>query len=143
MVLVAFMVTRPEAAGDAETSSKRKLIVVTNNHTSYLSLRCFSFDNAFDVQHLNSWEQFKFMVDVRVIFPSATMWNCSTNMGTFVAFRHDYACSNHPSNTCQWRFDEHMTYVYDPTVALWVAVEYNPNYESLNRGGVIRGYYVN
>ncbi|OIT32945.1 hypothetical protein A4A49_20288 [Nicotiana attenuata] len=119
-----------------------KTVVVTNNHTNYLSIRCFSFDDDGQVKHLNKMGSFNISVKIRNFFPSSTMYNCSTNMGTFVAFQSDYECISH-STPCEWRFDERFTYLYNPKDEEWVAHEYNPNYESLKRGGVIKGYYVN
>ncbi|OIT37044.1 hypothetical protein A4A49_58136 [Nicotiana attenuata] len=126
------------AAGFPDT----KTVVVTNNHTNYLSIRCFSFDDDGEVRHLNKMGSFNISVEIRKFFPSSTMYNCSTNMGTFVAFRSDYECISH-STPCEWRFDEEFTYLYNPKDEEWVIHEYNPNYESLKRGGVIKGYYVN
>ncbi|KAK4354964.1 hypothetical protein RND71_027158 [Anisodus tanguticus] len=119
-----------------------KLVVVKNNHTNYLSIRCFSFDDYLSIKHLKSNEEFSFKVNIRTIFPTATMFNCSTNMGTFMAFRSNYQCVT-DSDPCQWMFDENFTYRYhskDKELALY---EYNPNYESLTRGGIMKGFYVN
>ncbi|KAK4349581.1 hypothetical protein RND71_032336 [Anisodus tanguticus] len=121
---------------------EEKVVVITNNHTNYLSVRCFSFDNDGKVQHLNTMGSFNITVKIRKLFSSSTMWNCSTNMGTFVAFKYDYGCVDR-LKPCEWRFDENFTYRYSPKEEEWVAHEYNPNYESLTRGGVIKGYYVN
>lgn len=119
-----------------------KLVVVKNNHTNYLTIRCFSFDDSFPLNHLKSNQEFSFKVNIRRVFPTATMFNCSTNMGTFVAFRSDYQCVTDPE-PCQWMFDENFTYLYSSKDKEWVLNEYNPNYESLKRGGVMKGYYVN
>ncbi|PIN20128.1 hypothetical protein CDL12_07185 [Handroanthus impetiginosus] len=127
----------------AKLNANEKIVVVTNNHTNYLSIRCFSFDNDFDVTHLPSWGQYKFRVRKRVVYPSSTIFNCSTNMGTFVAFKYDYECSKDKYDTCDWRFDEESAYRWDPKLNTWVAYDYAPNYESLNRGGVIKGYFAN
>ncbi|KAL3844438.1 hypothetical protein ACJIZ3_001841 [Penstemon smallii] len=126
-----------------QAMSKEKLVVVTNNHTNYLSVRCFSFNDDFDVTHLQPWNQFRFRVRKRLIYPSATMFNCSTNMGTFVAFKFNYECSEDKYDTCDWRFDEDSAYRWDPESKKWTQVDYQPNYESLTRGGVIKGYYAN
>lgn len=126
---------------DAETSPKN--IVLTNNHTNYLSIRCFSFNNEFDVKHLPPWGQFQFTVRMSTIYPSSTMFNCSTNMGTFVAFRYNYECSMGNYDTCEWRFDENNAYRWEPKSNIWVLADYAPNYESLDRGGVIKGYFAN
>ncbi|KAK4422479.1 hypothetical protein Salat_1830400 [Sesamum alatum] len=122
---------------------KQKIIVLTNNHTNYLSVRCFSFNNEFDVVHLPSWGQYKFRVKKRYIYPSSTMFNCSTNMGTFIAYKFDYECSKDKYESCDWRFDEDSAYRWEPKVKSWVLYDYAPNYESLNRGGVIQGYFAN
>ncbi|KAM3358247.1 hypothetical protein P3S68_021178 [Capsicum galapagoense] len=120
-----------------------KIIVITNNHTNYLSVRCFSFDNdGDDVKHLHAMDSFNITVKIRKFFSTSTMYNCSTNMGTFVAFKYNYGCATH-SGPCEWRFDENFTYHYSPKRKQWVVYEYYPNYESLTRGGVIKGYYVN
>lgn len=124
-------------------AKRDKIVVVTNNHTNYLSVRCFSFDNGFDVTHLQPWDQFKFRVKERVFYPSATMFNCSTNMGTFVAFRFNYQCNDDMYETCDWRFDEESAYRWDPKSQVWSQQDFQPNYESLDRGGVIQGYFAN
>uniref|UniRef100_A0A3Q7HGP8 S-protein homolog n=1 Tax=Solanum lycopersicum TaxID=4081 RepID=A0A3Q7HGP8_SOLLC len=120
----------------------KKIVVITNNHTNYLSVRCFSFEDDGNVKHLSTMSSFNITVKVKNFFSSSTMYNCSTNMGTFVAFKYDYGCVSR-STPCEWRFDENFTYRYSPKDQKWVAHEYNPNYESLTRGGVIKGYYVN
>ncbi|EPS62639.1 hypothetical protein M569_12151, partial [Genlisea aurea] len=120
-----------------------KTVVVTNNHTNYLSLRCFSFDNDYTVVHLQTWGQYRFRFNTRVFYASSTMFNCSTNMGTFVAYRYDYECSDWRFETCDWRFDEESAYIWHPKSKTWATYEYDPNYESLNRGGVIQGYFAN
>uniref|UniRef100_M1CUM8 S-protein homolog n=1 Tax=Solanum tuberosum TaxID=4113 RepID=M1CUM8_SOLTU len=119
-----------------------KIVVITNNHTNYLSVRCFSFDDDGEVKHLNTMGSFNITIKIKKFLPTSTMFNCSTNMGTFVAFNSHYECVSH-SGPCEWRFDENFTYRYSPKEKEWVAREYNPNYESLTRGGVIKGYYVN
>ncbi|CAN4077217.1 unnamed protein product [Withania somnifera] len=85
---------------------------------------------------------FNITVKIRKFFPSSTIYNCSTNMGTFVAFQYQYSCVSR-STPCEWRFDENFAYRYSTKLESWNAYEYNPNYESLTRGGVIKGYYVN
>ncbi|TMX03896.1 hypothetical protein EJD97_013038 [Solanum chilense] len=120
----------------------KKIVVITNNHTNYLSIRCFSFDDDGEVKHLNTMGTFNITVKIKKFFPTSTMFNCSTNMGTFVAFNSHYECVSH-SRPCEWRFDENFTYRHSPKEEKWIAHEYNPNYESLTRGGVIKGYYVN
>lgn len=127
---------------------KEKIIVITNNHTNFISVRCFSFDNNFTVVHLPSWGQYKFRVRKRLIYPSSTMFNCSTNMGTFVAYKHDYNCIGDMYDTCDWRFDETSAYLWEPQGdpqgnGYWHQMDYAPNYESLNRGGVIQGFFAN
>ncbi|MCD7469148.1 hypothetical protein HAX54_007985 [Datura stramonium] len=122
--------------------SDQKVVFITNNHTNYLSVRCFSFDDDGIVKHLNAMGSFNITVKIKKFFPTSTMYNCSTIMGTFIAFKSDYECVSH-SAPCEWRFDENFTYRYSPTDEEWVVHEYNPNYESLTRGGVIKGYYVN
>ncbi|CAN4077306.1 unnamed protein product [Withania somnifera] len=114
----------------------QKIVVITNNHTNYLSIRCFSFDDDNVVKHLHTMETFNITVKIRNFFPTSTMYNCSTNMGTFIAFKSDYECVSR-SVPCEWRFDENYTYRYNPTDEEWTLHEYNPNYESLARGGVI------
>ncbi|KAK6781676.1 hypothetical protein RDI58_019472 [Solanum bulbocastanum] len=49
------------------------------------------------------------------------MFNCSTNMGTFMAFKSSYECVSH-SMTCEWRFDENFTYRYSPMEEEWIAL---------------------
>ncbi|KAH6784774.1 hypothetical protein C2S52_009733 [Perilla frutescens var. hirtella] len=120
-----------------------KRVVITNNHTNFLSVRCFSFEDDFTVNHLPPWGQYAMKVSKRVVYPSATMFNCSTNMGTFVAFKYDYECVKDEYEKCDWRFDEDSAYRWEPKLNVWAAVDYAPNYESLNRGGVIRGYFAN
>ncbi|KAM3270849.1 hypothetical protein P3S67_029051 [Capsicum chacoense] len=138
-ILFWFMISINVSAGLPD----EKIVVITNNHTNYLSIRCFSFDNdGGDVKHLNAMGSFNITVKIRKFFPTSTMFNCSTNMGTFIAFKSSYQCVGH-SEPCQWRFDENYTYRYDAKDKEWVLKEYNPNYESLARGGVIKGYYVN
>ncbi|KAM3270851.1 hypothetical protein P3S67_029053 [Capsicum chacoense] len=138
-ILFLFMININVSAGLPD----EKIVVVTNNHTNYLSIRCFSFDDdGGDVKHLNAMGTFNITVKIRKFFPTSTMFNCSTNMGTFIAFKSSYQCVSH-SEPCQWRFDENYTYRYNPVDKEWVLHEYNPNYESLSRGGVIKGYYVN
>ncbi|MCD7449971.1 hypothetical protein HAX54_002688 [Datura stramonium] len=94
--------------------SYQKFIVITNNHTNYLSVRCFSFNDDGIVKHLNVMGSFNITVKIRKFFPTSTMYNCSTNMGTFVAFKSDYDCVSH-SAPCEWRFDENFIYRYSPT----------------------------
>lgn len=127
----------------ASLKAKTKLVVLTNNHTNYLSVRCFSFDDTFNVSHLAPWGQSKFRVTKRVIYPSSTMFNCSTNMGTFMAFKYDYECMSDEFEICDWRFDEEGAYRWEPKSNIWAGVDYSPNYESLSRGGVIKGYFAN
>ena len=124
-------------------ASTPKNVVVTNNHTNYLSIRCFSFNNEYEVKHLAPWEHFEFSLTKSKIYPSSTMFNCSTNMGTFVAFKYDYECSVGKYDTCDWRFDENNAYRWEPKSNIWVTADYAPNYESLDRGGVIQGYFAN
>ncbi|KAL2527668.1 Uncharacterized protein Adt_12722 [Abeliophyllum distichum] len=145
LVTFLFLVPTSTALGkDEEKENKKtKLVVVTNNHTNYLSVRCFSFDDEFNVVHLKPWAQFKFKVHIRKIYPSATMFNCSTNMGTFVAFKYNYHCSQDIYESCDWRFDEENVYRWNPKLKTWFSYNYDPNYESLSRGGVIRGYFAN
>lgn len=64
-------------------------------------------------------------------------------MGTFVAYKYDYQCSKEEYDTCEWRFDEDSAYMLLPGNGTWTALDYAPNYESLNRGGVIKGYFAN
>ncbi|KAL3645768.1 hypothetical protein CASFOL_010948 [Castilleja foliolosa] len=124
----------------ANTKDEGTMVVVTNNHTNYLSIRCFSFDNFFDVIHLPAGGKYKFRVRKRLIYPSSTMFNCSTNMGTFVAYKYDYECAKE-YKTCDWRFDEDSAYNWQG--GQWCTYDYAPNYESLNRGGVVKGYFAN
>ncbi|KAL2531421.1 Uncharacterized protein Adt_04772 [Abeliophyllum distichum] len=146
VLLVTFILLVPASnalGNDKDEKEKTKLVVVTNNHTNYLSIRCFSFDEDFNVVHLKPWAQFKFKVHIRKIYPSATMFNCSTNMGTFVAFKYNYHCSQDLYDSCDWRFDEENVYRWNPKLKTWISYYYDPNYESLNRGGVIKGYFAN
>ncbi|KAK4374146.1 hypothetical protein RND71_004823 [Anisodus tanguticus] len=138
IILFLFMINVSNVAAELP----EKIVVITNNHTNYLSIRCFSFDEDANVHHLNTMGSFNITIKIRNFFPTSTMWNCSTNMGTFVAFKYSYGCVSR-SMPCEWRFDENFTYRYSPKEEEWVAHEYNPNYESLTRGGVIKGYYVN
>lgn len=140
LIFVVINFSHIEATG--RSFSNKKLVVVKNNHTNYLSIRCFSYDDDLSIKHLKSNQEFNFTVNIRTIFPTATMFNCSTNMGTFMAFRSDYQCVT-DSEPCQWMFDENFTYRYGSKDKEWQLYEYNPNYESLTRGGVLRGFYVN
>ncbi|KAL8513646.1 hypothetical protein ACS0TY_012943 [Phlomoides rotata] len=124
-------------------ASRLKTVVVQNNHTNYLSIRCFSFVIDDYVKHLAPKEQFKTNVENNPFYPSATMFNCSTNMGTFVAVKYDYECNMENYYSCDWKFDENYAYRWEPKSNIWVATEYAPNYESLERGGVIKGYFAN
>nr|GLL48712.1 hypothetical protein DM860_006432 [Ipomoea trifida] len=141
MTIAVLLFIVPGVKGQAGMT---KRVEIENNHTSYLSIRCFSFEKSLELKHLAAGEKYTFDLKVRRLFPSATMYNCSTNMGTFVVFRHSYNCASLPEYpVCTWRFDDIMTYLYNPKYHFWGPYEYNPNYESLNRGGVIRGYFVN
>ncbi|KAL6544192.1 hypothetical protein OROGR_010689 [Orobanche gracilis] len=146
LLLVATIVIHVTTATQ-EKSKDGKIVVLTNNHTNYLSVRCFSFDDNFDVTHLPSGGQYKFRVRKRLVYPSSTMFNCSTNMGTFVAYKYSYECTKDTHDTCDWRFDEDSAYLWEPTKNIklggWEPVDYSPNYESLNRGGVVKGYFAN
>lgn len=128
---------------NASMGTTAKLVVVTNNHTNFLSIRCFSFDNAYTVNHLPPWGQYQFKVKRGIMYPSTTMFNCSTNMGTFVAYRYNYECAKAEYEKCDWRFDEDGAYRWEPKLNVWRPVDYSPNYESLDRGGVIQGYFAN
>lgn len=114
---------------------------IQNNHTNYLSIRCFSFERTEKVQHLDGGQHFNFTFRTNSLFPSQTMYNCSTNMGAFVAYRFDYFCAT--SSACNWRFDLNQTYLLEPISGNWRAMDYNPNYESLERGGVVEAKYTN
>ncbi|CAN4077216.1 unnamed protein product [Withania somnifera] len=138
ILLLLLMMSINVAAGLADV----KTVVITNNHTNYLSIRCFSFDEDGTIKHLNTMGSFNITVKIRKFFPSSTIYNCSTNMGTFVAFQYGYGCVSR-STPCEWRFDENFTYRYNSKQERWNAYEYNPNYESRTRGGVIKGYYIN
>ncbi|KAL6530853.1 hypothetical protein OROGR_014713 [Orobanche gracilis] len=147
LLLVATFVIHVPTTTQTRSEDEGKIVVLTNNHTNYLSVRCFSFDDNFDVTHLPPGGQYKFRVRKRLIYPSSTMFNCSTNMGTFVAYKYSYGCNEDTHKTCDWRFDEDSAYLWEPLKNLglgeWEAVDYSPNYESLNRGGVIKGYFAN
>ncbi|GFP87627.1 hypothetical protein PHJA_000906400 [Phtheirospermum japonicum] len=71
------------------------------------------------------------------------MFNCSTNMGTFIAYKYNYKCAEKTYKTCDWRFDEDSAYRWGPKQRQCYAYVFAPNYESLNRGGVINGYFAN
>lgn len=64
-------------------------------------------------------------------------------MGTFVAYKFNYLCSEDTYESCDWRFDEENVYRWDPKMNTWYSYNYDPNYESLTRGGVIKGYFAN
>ncbi|KZV25538.1 hypothetical protein F511_27523 [Dorcoceras hygrometricum] len=130
-------------SGMTTAKSSDKKIVITNSHTNYLSLRCFSFEDSFSVVHLKPWQTYVINITIRTVYPSATMFNCSTNMGNFVAYRYDYECSDDKYEACHWRFNENNAYRYEPKSGNWFTYDYDPNYESLTRGGVIKGYYAN
>ncbi|KAG5589284.1 hypothetical protein H5410_039798 [Solanum commersonii] len=59
-----------------------KIVVITNNHTNYLSVRCFSFDEDGDINHLNTMGNFNITVKIRKFISTSTMFNCSTTHGT-------------------------------------------------------------
>ncbi|KAL8503472.1 hypothetical protein ACS0TY_022283 [Phlomoides rotata] len=142
LVLVLFLVV-PATFLLQSDASRSKTVVVTNNHTNYLSIRCFSFVEDEVVKHMAPREQFVTNVKKNPFYPSATMFNCSTNIGTFVAVKYDYECNMENHYSCDWRFDEDYAYRWEPKSNIWVATEYAPNYESLDRGGVIKGYFAN
>lgn len=141
--LIALFLILPTSQATGRSAHKLKRVVLTNNHTNYLSVRCFSFDTEFKAQHLKSMQKYTFTFPVRTVFPSATMFNCSTNMGVFVAYKYDYQCADPKYDSCDWIYDEDRTYHWIPKTQIWEAVDYSPNYESLVRGGIIKGYYTN
>ncbi|KAK3037658.1 hypothetical protein RJ639_030435 [Escallonia herrerae] len=142
LLLLALLLFIPNSETSLFTPVQ-KTVIITNNHTNYLSVRCFLFDNSYPVHHLKSKELFGFRFRPNSVFPSMTMFNCSTNMGAFVAYKYDYDCASDPSNKCEWRFDQNQTYLYHESMGEWVALDYNPNYESLEKGGVVKGRYTN
>ncbi|KAL3500062.1 hypothetical protein ACH5RR_039155 [Cinchona calisaya] len=139
--LIAMLLIIPSSA-EAKLA-KKKDIYITNNHTNILTVRCFSFNDEIPRRHLRPNETFNFTVTHNIIFPSLSMYNCSTNMGVFIAYRYDYKCSDESVKSCDWRFDERRTYHYINETQTWEAYDYNPNYESLGRGGVVKGYFTN
>lgn len=139
LLIIALLLTIPTS----QATEKRKRVVITNNHTNYLSLRCFSFDTAFKAQHLQAMQKYTFSFPVGSFFPYATMYNCSTNMGVFIAYSYDDECAKPEYDSCDWMYDEDRTYHWLPKTEKWKPYDYNPNYESLARGGVIQGYYAN
>ncbi|KAL3619144.1 hypothetical protein CASFOL_036714 [Castilleja foliolosa] len=144
LVAVAAILLHVPMAAHARTKDEGTMVVLTNNHTNYLSIRCFSFNDDFSVIHLPAGGQYKFRVRKRLIYPSSTMFNCSTNMGTIIAYKYNYVCAKKQYKTCDWRFDEDKAYRWEPEPTPgWYAHNYSPNYESLNRGGVVQGYFAN
>ncbi|KAL2527664.1 Uncharacterized protein Adt_12718 [Abeliophyllum distichum] len=145
LVTFLFLVPTSTALGkDEEKENKKtKLVVVTNNHTNYLSIRCFSFNDDFNVVHLKPWAQFKFKVHVRKILSLYNNVQLFDKHGTFVVFKYNYHCSQYLYESCDWRFDEGNAYRWNPKLKTWFSYDYEPNYESLSRGGVIRGYFAN
>ncbi|CAI9095182.1 OLC1v1031066C1 [Oldenlandia corymbosa var. corymbosa] len=122
------------------------LVSITNNHTKILTVRCFGFydENTTRTRrmHLKPNEGYSFNVTPHRFFPSSTMYNCSTNMGVFMAYRYRDNCTLKPFKVCEWKFDETQTYRKTDS-GTWEAIDYNPNYESLGRGGVVKGYFTN
>ncbi|KAL8133503.1 hypothetical protein AgCh_008824 [Apium graveolens] len=144
-VVVSLLLLLPVSEGSLWNRGPKIEVSVQNNHTNYLSIRCFSFERSEKVQHLKAGQQFSFTFPTNSIFPSATMVNCSTNMGVFVAYKFDYHCKK--MRKCEWRFDLNQSYLLEPSASnwapTWIPMDYNPNYESLERGGVVEAKYTN
>ena len=144
-VLVSLLLLLPVSEGSIWNRGPKITVTVENNHTNYLSIRCFSFEKSEKVQHLKTGAQFSFTFPTNSLFPSATMVNCSTNMGVFVAYKFDYHCKK--IRKCDWRFDLNQSYMLEPSASnwapTWIPMDYNPNYESLERGGVVEAKYTN
>lgn len=143
LVAMLFFIPSSDASINWIKNNPEKAVTITNNHTKFLSIRCFSFDNDLKMRHLRPWESFQFKFRTHAFFPSSTMFNCSTNMGAFTAFRYDYNCANNTNNKCDWRFDLLHTYRFSPNIQDWELHEYNPNYESLEKGGIVKSKYTN
>ncbi|CAK9136064.1 unnamed protein product [Ilex paraguariensis] len=143
LIAALFFVPVSEASIFSWRKRPLKTVTLTNNHTNYLSVRCYNFNDALRLQHLKPNQQFKFNFQVNGLLASTAMYNCSTNMGVFVSYRHDYMCGNDTINKCDWKFDLKGTYRYSPTLGDWEFFDYNPNYESLFRGGVVQNKYTN
>lgn len=143
LVAMLFFIPSSDASINWIKNNPEKAVTITNNHTKFLSIRCFSFDNDLKMRHLRPWESFQFKFRTHAFFPSSTMFNCSTNMGAFTAFRYDYNCANNTNNKCDWRFDLLHTYRFSPNIQDWELLEYNPNYESLEKGGIVKSKYTN
>ncbi|KAH7864448.1 hypothetical protein Vadar_029689 [Vaccinium darrowii] len=120
--------------------SPQKMVTV-QNWTGLRSASGASHDDERKVHNLKPHEALSFTFRQSMIFPSSTMWNCSTNQGTFVAFKNDYDCNKNQNNLCTWRFSARDAHRYSPEYKKWVRYKYNPNYESLARGGVVKGRY--
>ncbi|KAG9134184.1 hypothetical protein Leryth_025427 [Lithospermum erythrorhizon] len=116
----------------------QKVVRIMNNGTSISSVRCFSFFDDIPTQHLRSKASFSFSVRFTSFFSYSTMYNCSTNLGTFVVYRADHECAR-TDKDCSWMFDDHRAYMYSPKDNTWNMIYYNPNYESVERGGVMKG----
>lgn len=86
---------------------------------------------------INSEGKYLFMSFVKVwlIYKISFSSQEKTHSCYYLLIKSDYDNVIH-SVPCQWKFDE-------PRDKEWVLQEYNPNYESLTREGVIKGYYVN
>ncbi|KAL1819332.1 hypothetical protein ACET3Z_014201 [Daucus carota] len=144
-VVLSLLLLLPVSEGSLWNRGPKITVSVQNNHTNYLSIRCFSFESSEKVRHLDAGEQFSFTFATNSLFPSATMVNCSTNMGVFVAYRFDYHCKK--VRKCEWKFDLNQSYLLEPSASnwapTWIPMDYNPNYESLERGGVVEAKYTN
>ncbi|KAL6955724.1 hypothetical protein U1Q18_041305 [Sarracenia purpurea var. burkii] len=122
--------------------SPQKTVTIQNIDKIEIIVRCFSFDDDRPVQNLKPQEEYSFVFRQSVILPLSTMWNCSTHVGTFTVFRDEYDCNKNESNACKWKFNLQEVYRFSPKHGDWIAYEYNPNYESLRRGGVVKGQYA-
>ncbi|KAM7490965.1 hypothetical protein LguiA_033886 [Lonicera macranthoides] len=119
LVAMLFFIPTSNATINWIKSKPEKAVTITNNHTNFLSIRCFSFDTDLKMHHLRPWEGFGFKFRVHAFFPASTMFNCSTNMGAFTAFRYDYDCASSTNNRCDWRFDLLHTYRFATDIQDW------------------------
>lgn len=138
ILLTAILVFVPSSEASF-WQSPQKTVNVRNWNKTQISIRCFSFDDERKVVHLKPQEAFSFTFRQSMIFPSSTMWNCSTTQGTIITFKNDYDCNKNRNNLCTWRFSVKEAYRYSPEYKKWIRYEYNPDYESLSRGGVVKG----
>uniref|UniRef100_A0A0V0HF51 Putative ovule protein n=1 Tax=Solanum chacoense TaxID=4108 RepID=A0A0V0HF51_SOLCH len=62
-----------------------KIVVITNNHTNYLSIRCFSFVEDGNVKHLSTKGSFNITVKIKI---SSPLQQCTIAPQTWVHLLH-------------------------------------------------------